>query len=196
MAAERAHAAHRKRAPEDDATLVRRCARGEEDAWAALVDKYKNLIYSVPIKYGLSPEDAGDIFQSVCTDLIAELPRLREPKALPAWLIRVAANKSIQSKAQSRRFAPEDETGELPDPSHRRGEAIVAEAEQEQMVRTAMLELKPRCRELVKMLFLETPPRPYSHIAQELGIAVGSIGFIRGRCLAKLRKTLEKLGFR
>lgn len=196
MASERAHAAARKRAPEDDAALVRRCARGEEDAWAALVDKYKNLIYSVPVKYGLSPEDAGDIFQSVCADLVAELPRLREPKALPAWLIRVAANKCMQAKSRSRRVVPEEEAGEPADPSHRRAQDIVAEAEQEQMVRTAMLELNPRCRELVQMLFFEGSPRPYNHIARELGIAVGSIGFIRGRCLAKLRKSLERLGFR
>ena len=196
MHAERAHAAQRKRAPEDDATLVRRCARGEEDAWAALVDKYKNLIYSVPIRYGLSQDDAADIFQSVCADLIAELLRVREPKALPAWLIRVAANKCIQAKARSRRMVPEEEAGEAADPSDRRGEEIVAEAEQEQMVRTAVLELSPRCRELVQMLFVESPPRPYNHIAQELGIAVGSIGIIRGRCLAKLRRALEKMGFR
>ncbi len=196
MAADRAQAAERKRAPEDDAALLRRCARGEEEAWSALVDNYKNLIYSVPIKYGLSREDAGDIFQSVCADLIAELPRLREPKALPAWLIRVAANKCMQAKAGARRMASEEEAGDPADPSHRPAEQIIAEAEHEQMVRTALLDLNPRCRELVRMLFMETPSRPYNHIAQELGIAVGSIGFIRGRCLAKLRKNLEKMGFR
>ena len=45
------------------------------------------------------------------------------------------------------------------------------------------------------MLFFETPARPYDEIAKELGLATGSIGFIRGRCLAQLRKQLEKKGF-
>ena len=37
--------------------------------------------------------------------------------------------------------------------------------------------------------------RPYAEVAQSLGIATGSIGFIRGRCLEKLRGGLAKLGF-
>jgi len=45
------------------------------------------------------------------------------------------------------------------------------------------------------MLFFETPPRPYEEIAKELGIATGSIGFIRGRCLEKLKQQLENKGF-
>jgi len=45
------------------------------------------------------------------------------------------------------------------------------------------------------MLFFEGSARPYQEIAKELGIATGSIGFIRGRCLKKLRQALEKGGF-
>ena len=30
---------------------------------------------------------------------------------------------------------------------------------------------------------------------EELGIATGSIGFIRGRCLGKLKQQLENMGF-
>jgi hypothetical protein len=46
------------------------------------------------------------------------------------------------------------------------------------------------------MLFFEAPPRPYQQVAAALGLATGSIGFIRGRCLARLRRQLEQLGFR
>jgi len=48
---------------------------------------------------------------------------------------------------------------------------------------------------MVRMLFFEMPPRPYEEIAKELGIATGSIGFIRGRCLTKLKQQLENMGF-
>ena len=48
---------------------------------------------------------------------------------------------------------------------------------------------------MIRMLFFETPPRPYQEIAKELGIATGSIGFIRGRCLGKLKQQLENMGF-
>ena len=44
--------------------MVRECCKGNEDAWSALIDQYKNLIFSIPIKFGLSREDATDVFQA------------------------------------------------------------------------------------------------------------------------------------
>jgi DNA-directed RNA polymerase specialized sigma24 family protein len=35
---------------------------------------------------------------------------------------------------------------------------------------------------------------PYADVARRLGLATGSIGFIRGRCLEKLRKALMASG--
>jgi hypothetical protein len=61
----------------DDAKLVDHCLRGDDAAWAVLLSKYKNLIFSIPIEYGFSREEAAHIFQSVCLDVICELKRLR-----------------------------------------------------------------------------------------------------------------------
>src|SRR5579863_1026878 len=66
-----------------DARLVRECNNGNQEAWSALIHKYKNLIFSVPVKYGFNRDDAADIFQSVCVELLSQLPTLREPRALP-----------------------------------------------------------------------------------------------------------------
>jgi hypothetical protein len=45
------------------------------------------------------------------------------------------------------------------------------------------------------MLFFETPAIPYEQVAKKLEIAKGSIGFIRMRCLSRLRIKLEGRGF-
>ncbi len=68
---------------------------------------------------------------------------------------------------------------------------IVSEAESEQAMRQALASLSSRCQELIRMLFFEHPARPYRDVAQTLGIATGSIGFIRQRCLEFLRKKIE-----
>ncbi|MFY9692037.1 MAG: sigma-70 family RNA polymerase sigma factor, partial [Candidatus Acidiferrales bacterium] len=67
--------------------------------------------------------------------------------------------------------------------------------EEEQRIRRVLDDLPPRCRQLMQMLFFEEPPRPYQEVARELGIAPGSIGFIRQRCLDRLRKKLVEAGF-
>jgi DNA-directed RNA polymerase specialized sigma24 family protein len=48
---------------------------------------------------------------------------------------------------------------------------------------------------MIELLFFQSPPLPYSEVAQRLGLARGSIGFIRGRCLHRLKKILEAKGF-
>src|SRR5579862_8311827 len=48
---------------QSDTHLVAECLKGKESAWVALVDRYKNLIFSLPIRFGFSEEDSADIFQ-------------------------------------------------------------------------------------------------------------------------------------
>jgi RNA polymerase sigma factor (sigma-70 family) len=175
-----------------DARLIHQCLRGEESAWSSLIDKYKNLIFSIPVRYGFSQEDSADIFQAVCMDLLAHLPSLREPDALGGWLIQVTRNKCFhQSMAQRRNPVQSIDDYEPRDP--RSGpEDLISEVQQEQFLREALSELSPRCRKLVDMLFFETSMRPYSDVAEALTLSVGSIGFIRRRCLNKLQRRLEQ----
>jgi DNA-directed RNA polymerase specialized sigma24 family protein len=63
------------------------------------------------------------------------------------------------------------------------------------MLRDAMGALSPQCQRLVELLFFETPARPYAEVAAELGLAVGSIGFIRQKCIQRLRRQLNDMGF-
>ncbi len=179
-----------------DTGLVQQCLRGSEEAWSALIDKYKNLIFSIPIKYGFSSDDATDIFQAVCLELLSELPKLRRPKALPKWIMQVTAHKCFHHKRQLQRMEtsePDDEVAEQSTPA--RAEGILKQAEEEQALRQAMSDLPPRCRQLINMLFFEEPARPYQQLAAELGLSTGSIGFIRQRCLERLRKRLHEAGF-
>jgi RNA polymerase sigma factor (sigma-70 family) len=179
-----------------DKRLVQGCLRGEEGAWSALIDKYKNLIFSIPIKYSFSVDDATDIFQSVCLEMLSELPKLHDVKALPKWIMQVTAHKCFHHRRQLARVTPADESGRLPEQATPAvAERILRQAEEGQSLREALSAMPPRCRQLIHMLFFEEPARPYQTIAAELGLSPGSIGFIRQRCLDRLRKRLEDAGF-
>jgi RNA polymerase sigma factor (sigma-70 family) len=181
----------------NNARLVTECLNGNQQAWHMLVDRYKKLIYSVPVKYGASPQDAADIFQAVCLDLFNELPRIRDADALQGWLVRVASNKCYHWKRQQT-SKPEDwdnsrmEEISGSDPA---AAEVLVEVEHEQIIREAIAELPPRCRVMISLLFFEQPPLPYTEIAARLSLARGSIGFIRGRCLQRLKRILEDKGF-
>ena len=187
-------ATSRETAAEDE-KLVQDCLNGDENAWNTLIDKYKRLIYSVPVKYGLSPDDAADIFQNVCVDLFQNLSKVRKIESLRSWLITVATHKCFHHKKQQKPNVELDAMEQEVAEDIAAVPQVMAEVEEEQAVRDAIEKLSPRCAELVKMLFFQQPPLPYIEVAQKLGLATGSIGFIRGRCLNRLQKILAELGF-
>ena len=179
-----------------DARLIRACLNGDDRAWSALLEKYKNLIYSIPLKYGFGRDDAADIFQVVSLELFSELPRLRKHSAFRSWLITVTAHESLKWKRRTQRRAEDELTEERAEqleiePSN----DLIEEVQREQALREAFAELPPRCQEMITLLFYRDPPLPYRDVAQKLGLATGSIGFIRGRCLRRLQRLLEARGF-
>ncbi len=198
MARARAEVTGTKRLAWSNSRLVSECRNGNTSAWDTLIDKYKNLIYSIPLKWGIFADDAADIFQAVCLEMLSELSHLRDPEALPAWLISVTYRKCLRFRRDQARFPETDpeaydlsnaaDTQEPPDEA-------MSEFQRAQVLRDSISALPSRCRQLVQMLFFENDPRPDREIAASLGIASGSVGFIRGRCLERLRKHLEKAGF-
>jgi RNA polymerase sigma factor (sigma-70 family) len=181
----------------EDEWLVQGCIQGDQGAWEELIDKYKRLIYSIPLRYGATSADAADVFQSVCIEVLNSLAQLKKVQSLRSWLITVTIRQSYRwKKKQSNHVELDAMEPEIAEGIASTGPSeTLANLEQEQIVRDVVAKLPPRHRELVQLLFFEQPPLPYSEIARRLGLATGSIGFIRGRCLGKLRKALVEYGF-
>jgi RNA polymerase sigma factor (sigma-70 family) len=179
-----------------DHELVAACLNGDEAAWHQLIDRYTRLIYATALKPGLTREEATDIFQAVCLDLVNELPRLRDPQALPMWLMQVTRHKAVKWKRKSERYVQDEASRreQMPAPDQDMPDSFITDLQKTQAVREAVGALSSRCRQMVHMLFFEDTPRPYREVASELGVAVGSIGFLRSRCLDKLRAALERIG--
>ena len=185
-----------RQGPRSDRELVASCLSGDEQAWSELIDRYNRLIFSIPLKQGLSRDEAADIFQAVCLDLVAELPRVRDPQALPAWLIQTTLHKVSKWRRRNERYVSDEGTHaeQAPAPDADMPDALIREVQQAQALRDAVAALSDRCQRMVQMLFFETPARPYKDVASQLGVATGSIGFLRNRCLDRLRSALEEIG--
>lgn len=176
--------------------MIRRCLSGEELAWECLVEKYKRLVYSIPIKNGYQPSDAADIFQSVCLDLLENLSGLRDSSKLKAWLITVTVRKCLHLRERMSREAHtlSDEEVDLVVDQRSDLYRISMEVEQEQVIREAMEKLPLRCAILIRHLFFDEPRPSYSEIAERFGVSSNTIGPARDRCLERLRDILEGSG--
>jgi|HubBroStandDraft_5_1064220.scaffolds.fasta_scaffold33434_3 RNA polymerase sigma factor (sigma-70 family) len=180
----------------DDQRLISGCLRGEPEAWPELIGKYKNLIFSIPLKYGFCRDEAADIFQDVCLKIFSDLHAVREPNALRKWIMQVTSHQCFYWRLKRSKYVlADDEDDQTPEARIDAGSLELLErAEEDQMIREAMASLSPRCNLLMRMLFFEEPSRPYREIATSLGISIGSIGITRQRCISRMRQKLEEAG--
>jgi RNA polymerase sigma factor (sigma-70 family) len=182
-----------------DRELLSACLQGDAAAWEALIARYQRLIYSIPIKLGLSPNDAADVFQSVCLKLLEYLSTLRNQDKISSWLTITTRRESWRLALHRRRehvtapYEPgdsADELSQLPDRQVPLDEQQAA-LEQQQILLHAVEQLPERCRKLITLLFYSGTDLGYAEIARQLEIPRDSMGPTRARCLAKLKKLLE-----
>lgn len=190
-----------------DEALVQACRAGQQGAWATLVRRFQRLVYTVPRRAGLSDAQAADVFQTAFQRLHEHLHRIDDAARVRAWLVTTAKRETLRLLAEDRRrvdLAPgagddggggaavdTDPFDRLPDPGPLQDEQLSALQDMHRM-RLAVDRLDPRSRQFVELLFLQDEALPYAEIAARLGIAEGSIGPTRARCLAKLRKLMQE----
>ena len=181
-----------------DRELIVACLDGDSTAWETLITRYQRLIYSIPMKARLSPDDASDIFQSVCLKLYEKLSTLRDHERVSSWLITTTTREVWRIAARNRRDVTSvsgDEEGadvinQIPSTGPLADEQRQA-LEQQQIVRQSVEALPERCRNLVTMLFYEKDELSYADIARRMNMPVPSVGPTRARCLEKLKKLLQ-----
>jgi RNA polymerase sigma factor (sigma-70 family) len=148
-------------------------------------------VFSVPRKYGLSTDDAADVTQLTFTILVQSMDRLPEDNKLGGWLTTVARRHTWRLLERNRRqgigtYAVLDEntTG---------GDTQTLENwELGEWLDYGLSRIGRSCRELLFALYLDPGGPSYAEVAARLGMAVGSVGPTRIRCLERLRRTLDE----
>jgi RNA polymerase sigma factor (sigma-70 family) len=190
--------------PATDAELVAACRTGRPAAWEQLVLRFERLIFTVPRRAGLGPDEAADVFQTVFMRLHEHLDSLTQPERVQAWLVTTARRETLRMLHERRRTVPlalparhgGDEEGgveiEAVDPEPL-PEQLLDDLQQRHRARVALSGLGEPCRGLLGLLYGPGEAPPYATIAAELGMPIGSIGPTRARCLAKLRELMETM---
>ncbi|MFF4308660.1 RNA polymerase sigma factor [Streptomyces sp. 900105755] len=181
--------------------LVRAAVDGDAAAWKALVEGLSPLVWSVVRAHRLSDADGHEVYQTVWFRFAQHLGRIREPDKAGSWLASTARNECLKVIRGLTRLLPTDDPQVLDRVSEDRTpeqSLIDAEDEADEAERIRLLwqefeELGDRCRQLLRVL-MASPPPSYVEVSVALGIAVGSIGPLRQRCLRRLRARLDARG--
>lgn len=178
-----------------DRELLRLCRKGDARGWESLLDKYERLVFSIPLNYGLSREDAADIAQLTFSILIQSLDTLREDSRLGAWLATVARRHTWRILERNRRERP----SESRDDDLAENAALLGRESADPMERWELTEwlvqglslLGERCRELLLALYFDPEQLSYAEVANRLDMPIGSIGPTRARCLELMKHALQ-----
>jgi RNA polymerase sigma-70 factor, ECF subfamily len=94
-----------------DADLLDRCKRGDEAAWAELVEATHREVYTLCLRILRDPDDAAEATQDAFVKAWRGLKRFRGEAAFTTWLYRIAFNAAIsRQRSRARRWAHETES--------------------------------------------------------------------------------------
>jgi RNA polymerase sigma-70 factor (ECF subfamily) len=177
----------------DDEALLERARRGDREAFAELVTRHQDGLYTMALRLLGRPEDACDVVQETFMRAYVNLPKLRGV-SVRAWLYRVALNAGNdvhRRRARRPEDALERDDGkilDLPDPAL--GPDAIAEGrERARVVREALLALPVDYRTAV--VLRDVNQLSYEEIAEALRVPLGTVKSRLSRARAMLADSLR-----
>jgi len=169
--------------------LVLRCRRGDASAWRELIGRWeRRLFYYVRRLVGCE-RDAWDVLQQTWLAAYRAMPSLQEPRALRAWLYRIAHRQAVSHLRRTGAMPdasaePLDALADVPD------DEIAFPAEAAERVHAGLSKLALAHREVLTLHFLEG--MSVAEIAAVLDVPAGTVKSRLFHAKRALRAALEE----
>ena len=174
--------------------LVLRCRRGDAAAWRELIRHWERRLFYYVRRIVGGERDAWDVLQQTWLAAYKALPALNEPRALRAWLYRIAHRQAV-SHLRHTGAAPDagaadiDAAGDVPDGSA--GDPSFS-AETAERVHAALSRLSLAHREVLTLHFLEDAS--VEEVAAILDVPAGTVKSRLFHAKRALRAAIERGG--
>jgi len=177
------------------AELVAAAQQHDAAAFDELIHRYEHYVWGAVRGFRLSEADRHDAVQVTWLRLVENIDAIREPDRLGGWLATTARRECLSMMRKKGR-EPTEGDGQLderPDHLFPSPEQQAIDHAMASVVGDQVAALPAQGQALLGDLSRE--PEPYAELARRTGMAIGSIGPLRGRYLRRLRALLEEAGF-
>jgi len=183
----------------DDMALLRDYARNNsEQAFAALVSRHVNLVYSVALRQVCDTHLAGDVTQAVFIILARKADKISQHTVLAGWLCRTARYASANALTIQRRRQQREQEAYMQSTLTGGGDAPSQAGHEETwqhiapLLDGAMGQLGQKDHDAVVLRFFEN--KTFAEVGATLGASEDAAKMRVNRALEKLRKFFTKRG--
>ena len=182
-----------------EASLVQRCAAGEETACAELVAEHQRMVVQLAVNLLGDREEALDLSQEVFLRVFRTIARFRGQSSLRTWIYRIAINQARNRHRFWRRRHRADQIsldqhmaahGEFVSAGEARPDRMLAQKELAERLQLALDHLPFDQRTAI--VLREIDGLSYDEIAYSLGVAVGTVKSRLTRARHALRQELRE----
>lgn len=183
-----------------EAEVVRRAKAGDEQAFAEIIQRHQNMVYSVAYRLVRRRIDAEDVAQQVFTKIFFAMKRFNMRSSLSTWIYRIALNETYDylRRLKTRKVVYEGDMGENAD-EFIQGSARAAEtgpaADEQSVLRDYLMKLLAHVSHEERMLLFqkEVEGRTIAELSAMTGINENTIKVKLFRARKKLVKAAGKL---
>src|SRR5438876_1632473 len=182
-----------------EATLVQRCAEGEEAACAELVAEHQRMVIQLAMNLLGDRDEALDLSQEVFLRVFRTIHRFRGQSTLRTWIYRIAVNQARNRHRFWRRRHRADQVsldqhladhGDLRSTAESTPDRLLAQKELAERLQQALDHLPFDQRTAI--VLREVDGLSYEEIAYSLGVAVGTVKSRLTRARQALRLELRE----
>ena len=184
---------------EEDKRLIQAALSNDQKAFEKLLNKYKNLVYTIMIKMVRNPQEAEDLTQEAFMKAFNSLASFNDEFAFSTWLMKIATNNCIDflRKRKLRTYSIhepiqyKDEKIEIDIPdSDPTPEKNLLQDETKKLLENAIEELPERYRYVIVLRHKEE--KSYEEIAEILNLPLGTVKAQIFRAREILNKKLKE----
>lgn len=166
--------------------MVERILGGDKGAFASVVERYKNAVFAVCMKYLRHREDAEDMAQEVFLAAYRKMPSLEDGAKLRPWLLQIAKYRCLCELRRRNRPALYEELPETLAANEPTPEDALLFSEEKELLISGLAALPEHLRSVVTLRYLYGLSTAMT--AEKLQIPEGTVKSRLYAGLSKLRK--------